>query len=304
MRRLLSSTSPDSPMCRAGCASAQHRCTWAERGEVKTATRPLLLALAAILLTAAPALAAPPSDTLAEAEAAFAEGVALRGDSEKARPAFARAAARYDILWSHGHRTPELALNRSRAHRLAGSLPRAVAALHEGLAVARFSRPLQTELADARAAVQFPLDGELAAQCQPPPVRGISARVSPADAWVVGGGLWLLACTGVARFVMTRGAVWLAFAALWVCALLALGGLWGQDLRDRAREEALPLLIVADDATLRRGNAGSYPARFDAVLPKGAEVRELGRRGGWVQVRLAGGAIGWLPQTAVLPCAG
>lgn len=263
-----------------------------------------LSSVALLLLAAAPALASSSGDTLAEAEAAFAEGVALRGDSEKARPAFARAAARYDMLWNRGHRTPELALNRARAHRLAGSLPRAVAALHDGLAVARFSRPLQAELAEARAAVQYPLDGELAAQCQPPPVRGVSTRVSPADAWVLAGGLWLLACAGVVRFIMTRGAAWLAFAAVWAFALIALGALWRQDLRERANDEALPLLIVADDATMRRGNAGSYPPRFDAPLPKGAEARELGRRGGWVQVQLAGGAVGWLPQTAVLPCAG
>lgn len=263
-----------------------------------------LLSVVALLLAAVPGLAASPGDTLAEAEAAFAEGVALRGDSDKARPAFARAAAQYDVLWNHGHRTPELALNRSRAHRLAGSLPRAIGALHDGLAVARFSRPLQAELADARTAVPYPLDGELAAQCQPPPFRGVSTRMSPADAWVVGGGLWLLACACVARFVMTRAAAWLALAAVCACALLALGGLWVQDARDRSKEDAFPLLIVSEDVTLRRGNAGSYPARFDAVMPKGAEARELGRRGGWVQVQLAGGAVGWLPQTAVLACDG
>lgn len=263
----------------------------------------LFLAVA-IFFAAAPALSASSADTLAGAEAAFARGVAQRHNSDHARLLFFVAAMQYDALWNRGHRTPELALNRSRAHRLAGNLPKAVAALHDGLAVARFSRPLQAELADARSAVQYPLDGELAAQCQPPPLRGISTRVSPADAWVVSGGLWLLACACVARFVMTRGAAWLVFAAVGVCALLVLGGLWVQDARDRAKEESLPLLIVSEDATLRRGNAGSYPARFDAVLPKGAEVRELGRRGGWVQVRLAGGAVGWLPQTAVLACDG
>lgn len=254
----------------------------------------------ALFLNASSAFAQTPADRLAAADAAFAEGVSFKGDSEKARPAFAQAAERYDVLWNQGFRTPELALNRSRAHRLAGNLPRAIAALHDGLAVARYARPLQVELEDARAAVAFPLDGELAAQCRPQPHRGVSTRMSPAEAWLVAGGLWLLACAAVARFVMTQNAVWLAFAASGVCALGTLGWLWLQDGRDRARNEALPLVIVSEDTTLRRGNAGSYPARLDAVLPRGVEARELSRRGGWVQVQLPGGAVGWLPQGTVI----
>src|SRR5439155_7565893 len=140
---------------------------------------------------AAPAFAASPEDTLAQAERAFAEGVELRNDSVNAKPAFARAAAAYDDLWTRGFHTPELALNRARAHRLAGNLPRCIAALHDGLAVARFARPLQVELDDARAAVQFPIEGDLAAQCRPKPVGTIGTRVSPADAWFTAGFFWL-----------------------------------------------------------------------------------------------------------------
>ncbi|MBN9121042.1 MAG: hypothetical protein J0I06_18140 [Planctomycetes bacterium] len=262
------------------------------------------VALVVLVLAAPPAFAAAPAETLAAAETAFAEGVARRGDSVNAKPAFARAAAGYDVLWNRGLRSPELALNRSRAHRLAGNLPKYIAALHEGLAAVRFARPLQVELEDARAAVQFPLDGELAAQCRPRPYTGVGTRMSVADAWVIAGALWLVACAGVARFVMTRGAVWLVFAGLGAAALVALGALWIQDERRRERAESLPLLIVADDTTLRRGNAPAYPPRLDAVLPKGAEVRELSRRGGWVQVQLPGGAIGWLPASAVIACDG
>ena len=261
----------------------------------------LLLALVALLLSTVPALAREPVETLAAAETAFAEGVALRNDEAKARPAFARAAAGYDVLWNQGFRTPELALNRSRAHRLAGNLPKSIVALHEGLAVTRFARSLQVELEDARAAVQFPSDGELA-QCKPQPYAGVSTRMSAADAWFLAGALWLLACAGLARFVMTRNALWIVVVGLGTTGLTALGVLWVLDARDRARDEALPLLIVSDDVTLRRGNASAFSARFDSVLPKGAEVRALTRRGGWVQVQLPGNAIGWLPETAVLAC--
>jgi hypothetical protein len=264
--------------------------------------RALALALVALALAPPPASAATPAETLAAAETAFAEGIELRGDSVKARSKFARAAAGYDVLWNQGFRAPELALNRSRAHRLAGNLPKAVAALHEGLAAARFARPLQVELEDARAAVQYPLDGELAAQCRPHPLSGIGTRLSSADAWIIAGALWFFACAGAVRFAMTRNAVWLVGAGLAATALLVLGGLWFQDERRRARAESLPLLIVSEDTALRRGNAPAYPPKLDAALPKGAEVRELARRGGWVQVQLVGGAIGWLPESAVIAC--
>jgi hypothetical protein len=241
---------------------------------------------------------------LADAQRAFAEGAELRNDSEKARPCFARAAAHFDALWQQGHRTPELALDRARAHRLAGSLPRCIAALHDGLAVARFSHVLQTELDDARAAVPFPLDGELAAQCRPKPLRGASTRMSPADAWVLTGALWLLACACAARFTMTRGMLWLAGAGLFVAGLLLLGGVWWQDARWRASDEALPLLVLTDDALLRKGNAEAFPPRVEPALPRGTEVRERTRRGGWVQVQLPGGPIGWVPERAVIGCGG
>ncbi|MBP3958467.1 SH3 domain-containing protein [Gemmata sp. G18] len=258
----------------------------------------------ALLLSTAPVSAASPEDTLAATERAFAEGVEARGDSDRARPAFARAASGYDELWARGYRTTDLALNRSRAHRLAGNLPRCIAALHDGLAVARFARELRVELEDARSRVLYPSEGELALQGRPRPVRTVSTRLSHADAWVAAGFAWLLACGGVVRFVMTRNALWLAFVALWVAALGALGALWVEDSRQRARDESLPLLVVTDEVYLRRGNATEYPTRIEPALPKGAEVRELTRRGGWVQVQLPGGVVGWLPESATIPCGG
>ena len=264
---------------------------------------PMRFALALLVLALVPVVApaASPDETLATAERAFARGVEWRNDAARARPEFARAAAAYDELWATGFSTPELALARARAHRLAGDLPRCIAALHDGLAVARFARPLQAELADARAAVVYPLDGELAAQCRPRPVCTVGARMSPADAWLVAGMMWVLACLGAARFAMTRNPVWLGFTLLCLAALAALCGLWLQDARQRARDDALPRLVVAEDVYLLRGNARDYPPRLEPALPKGVEVRELTRRGGWVQVELPCGAVGWLPERATIP---
>lgn len=246
----------------------------------------------------------PPEAVLARAESCFAEGVKARSDAAEARRWFRAAAAGYDDLWRSGHRNPALALNRAKARRLAGDLPGAVVALHEGLAVARHDRPLQVELEDARAAVVYPLDGELAAQCRPRPAATIGTRMSVPDAFFAAGLLWLVVCLGLARFAMTRGVGWLPLAGSGLFGLLLLGGFWWQDWRHREREESRPLLVVKDDVLLRRGNAEGYPPRLEPRLPKGVEARELTRRGGWVQVELAGGAVGWLPEGAVIGVGG
>ncbi|HEV3436153.1 MAG TPA: hypothetical protein VG122_02265 [Gemmata sp.] len=238
---------------------------------------------------------------LAIAEQSFAEGTALRNDSAKARPAFARSAIGYDELWQRGYRNPDLTLNRAHTHRLAGDLPGAIAALHQGLAAARWSRPLQVALEDARSAVGYPLVGDLASQCRPTSSPTIGNRMSPVEAWSIAALLWLLACGGMARFVMTRAGWWLMFAGLAMAVLVLLGGVWLQDYRQRQREAADPLLIVADDVFLSKGNWNSetYMPRLEPKLPRGVEVRALSHRGGWVQVQLASGIIGWLPESAV-----
>jgi hypothetical protein len=297
-------------------ASIPKALPWAEDSHpfgVKTTdcqgfSRRFALILATLLLTASGVVASPPaapdSDVLAAAEQAFAEGVTHRDDSAKARPAFAQAAAAYDELWQRGHRDPDLALNRANARRLAGNLPGAIAALNEGLAVARWDRPLQIALEDARSAVGYPLVGDLATQCRPAPSKTIGTRLPPSEAWPIAALLWLLACGGVARFVMTRSAWWLVFVGVWLAALALFGGLWLQDYRQRQRENAEPLVVVADDVILRRGNADTYPMRLDVKLPKGVEARELTHRGGWVQIRLASGVVGWLPEPSVLRTSG
>jgi hypothetical protein len=240
------------------------------------------------------------ADILSSTEQAFAEATALRDDSAKARPAFARAAIGYDELWRRGHHNPALALNRAKAHRLAGNLPAAIVALHEGLDVTRWNRPLQQALEDARSAVGYPAVGELAVQCRPVPVATLGTRISPLDASLVAALLWLLVCAGVARFAMTHVGGWLMVSGLWFVVLVFLGGFWLRDYRRQLEENEHPLVVVAEDVLLRKGNSESYLARLEPKLPRGVEARKLTERGGWVQVRLAGGAVGWLPLSAVM----
>jgi hypothetical protein len=265
-----------------------------------------------LLVAAAPASSADatgPSDGTLQtiAEQSFAEGEKLRADGVRARAAFGRSAVAYDVLWQRGYHNPELTLNRAHAHQLAGDLPRAIAALHEGLGEARWSRPLQVALIEARSSVGYPLVGDLAGHCRPSPPRTISSRMSPPEAWLIAAVLWLVVCGGVARYAMKRAGPWLFVSGLAAAALAFLGVLWLQDERQWQRENANPLLVLTDDVLLRTGNADgrgspteAYPPRLEPKLPRGVEVRQLWKRGGWVQVRLAGGVVGWVPESAVL----
>ncbi len=257
------------------------------------------LAILALLLSPLPASACNDS-LLAEAEAAFARGVEQRSDAVTAKASFRLAANRYDELWRRGHHSPALALNRARAHQLAGDLPGAIAAYHEGLTIARFDYSLQRGLEAARTAVAYPHDGALADECKPSTFTTIRTRLSPLEAFAIAASLWLSSCLLVVRWRMTRRLNLLFAASLGLLALLTLGLSWWQAGERLHVEGARPLVIVRELSFLHRGNADAYPVRFEQKLPCGVEARALTERGGWVQVELAGGAVGWFPRHAVI----
>ncbi|HSQ58002.1 MAG TPA: hypothetical protein VLM40_19920, partial [Gemmata sp.] len=183
-----------------------------------------------------------------------------------------------------------------------GDLPGAIVALNEGLGITRWSRELQVAREEARAEVAYPVNSDLAAQCRPSPPHGLGTRFSPADAWIACGVLWLLACGSIARFAMTRAAAWLAFGAAWLAAVVLVGALWLKDQYGQRSANEHPRVVVLRKTTLHRGNAEAYPPRLETRLPRGVEARKLAERGGWVQIELAGGAVGWLPASSILIC--
>lgn len=240
---------------------------------------------------------APGADDEESARRSYRLGAERREDAQSARPHFARAASEYETLWDRGSRSPELAQSRARAEFLAGHLPEAIAAAHAGLRLAPHHAGLQRDLETYRDAVALP-PGE---RLRPARIAGVRARLSEWDLLdLTAIGLGLVGLGAAKRF--TAGSVWATPVAiagalgLIVCAALA-----GKRALEERADLASPIWILRSDEPLRKGNGDSHPARLESALPRGAEVRELSARGGWVQVQLAGGAIGWLPEDRLIP---
>jgi len=250
-----------------------------------------------LLLLTSLAVCSPPGPDVWNAVEHFHKGVELRGNAALARPEFAKSAAAFDRLDS---RFPAVALNRARAHRLAGDLPGAILALRQGLAATPADRDLQQALASARADVAFPVGGELEVLCRPRATTSLATVLSPLQATIVGGALWLLACLTATRYLMTRERKWLAMAAISLAVLIGFAGLWWRDHREVDHERGDRFAVLAEDVVLRTGNAASFALRIEAALPRGVEVRIVGERGGWLHVELASGLGGWVPSDAVV----
>lgn len=229
----------------------------------------------------------------------FEAGRNARDNGREARAAFAKAARGLDAAWDAGGpfpRSPRLALARARSHYLAGNLPRALLAVHDGLALAPFDAELQAELRALRDTIAYPDVADPPTRVRPDEPRGLRSRVSPWDAFLGAAVFGLLAAVGGMRLLTTRPRWAWAVAIVGLIGLAVCGGIGWRIETDEPRGR----VIVAADAILRRGNGVSFPARLPTPLPKGAEVFEIARRGGWVQVELPGGATGWLPESHVL----
>lgn len=233
------------------------------------------------------------------AEAEFDAGVRLRDDAEAARPHFAAAAEAFDRSWRAGDRTPAVARNRGRAHFLAGDLPAAILALRDGLALAPWDAGLRRDLEVCRDAVGYPTPATPADAVRPEPPSGLQSRISPAMLFAATVLASIVLAVGLSAYFTVRPGWSLPAAAVGTAGLFAVGV--------AAREISRELLcgreriaVASRSAVMRTGNADAYPARLTDPIPRGAEVAVLGRRGGWLHVELAGGAVGWLPEAAAV----
>jgi hypothetical protein len=241
-----------------------------------------------------------PIQDITDADLLFRRGVQQLAQPTTAGAAareFAEAATRYQRAGAYG--SPTLQRAAGNANFLASDLPHAIAAYRRGLRLDPGDAKLQTALAYTRGQVQYPPAPDLAALMHPERdywPGWLSLRRLGVYAFV----LYFAACLAATRWRMTRRRRWLTAGAL-ALALAAVPAVGSVVLWQRERyDQAAPVVVVARDCPLRVGNGPDYPPRLDAPLPRGAEARVLFGRGGWLQVELVSGVVGWLPRDAVV----
>lgn len=239
-------------------------------------------------------------EVLDRAETEFQEGVHLRQARDQAQPHFRNAAGYFDELRQRGVGNAALYRNLGNAYLLAGDLPHAILSYRRGLRLTPNDLGLRDSLAEARLRVVYPVSGDLGRPRndeRPPWLPHLHSL------WLIFAavGCYLLGCVSLTRWRMiqygrssTVGLLLLLLAAV-LSGLLIFRGAQQRD------NEAHPLVVIARDGVLlRRGNGAPFPPRYDTPLNRGVEGRLRFERGGWVQIELSDGEIGWVSREAVL----
>jgi tetratricopeptide (TPR) repeat protein len=231
------------------------------------------------------------------AQLAFHRGTQLRADGHpgEAAAAFWLAAQRLEA--DSLPPSPALSFKAGNAWFLAGDLPQAIAAYRRGLALDPADGALHTALDYAREQVQYPPAPDTARLLRPE--RGTwPARLTLRSVGGYAFGGYFAACFAATRWRMSHRRRWLVAAglllALAILPAIGNGIEWWQAQGDAAES----VVVVARALPLRAGNGADYPPKLE--LPRGCEVRRLFERGGWLQVRTGGGAVGWVQADAVV----
>ncbi|HXG13486.1 MAG TPA: BatD family protein [Gemmataceae bacterium] len=239
-------------------------------------------------------------DLVARAEAAFREGVRLADDGPaEARRSFREAARLYAELRGRGFCNAALCRNEGNAWLLGGDVARAILAYRRGLRLAPGDHALGEGLAHARDQVVYSSPGSFGrptGDSRPPWLL----RLSLGKHLGLALGCYSLGCLALTRWWMTRrpSLPVIGGAALFVAATLGVL-LAIREWQDR-QEARYPLVVIADDGVLLyKGNGLAYP-HYETPLNAGVEARLLFVRGDWLQIELAGGEVGWVPQKYVL----
>ena len=256
--------------------------------------------LMALLFHAEPDAGLSDRDVLERAEAEFQEGLHLRRDRDQAGPHFRNAANYFEELRRRGSGSPALYRNLGNAYLLSGDLPRAILSYRRGLHLSPSDFDLRESLAEARTRVAYPASGDLGRppiDNRPPWLPHLRSR------WLVfvAVACYVVGCVGMTRWRMVRrGRLLTASILALLLAGVMLGWLMLRAYEQRERE-VHPLVVIARDGILlRRGNSRAFPPRYDTPVNRGVEGRLLFERGGWVQIELSGGEIGWVPREAVV----
>lgn len=257
------------------------------------------LLVVAFLPTLALASTRTDEEIFAQAENAFRQGVDNKVRVLQARKHFSEATDAYRELYRRGVRSPELFLNLGNAAVLADRWPEAVWAYHAGLRLDPNDRTLREHLEFARAKVLYPPAGQGRPDADAWPDWLHRPTVGELS-WVLGLSYMLAWFAGACAFISRQSRHFLLAGVLILVTAIAAAGLW-KELRQTETDRRTPLVVLVGNTEFYRGNGISYPQHpVLPVLPRGLEVRQLHRRGAWLQIRLTTGEVGWMPVGGAL----
>jgi hypothetical protein len=232
-----------------------------------------------------------PVEVKDRAETAFAEGSRRHDDPDAARPYFRTAAACFDELRLRGAANATLYRNLGNSYLLGGDLPHAILSYRRGLHFAPGDRGLTSGLEAARGLVNYPAGNPLG---RPGPAGQASWLGRMEGEWLIAGAavLYIAACVGLTRWLMTRRRLLLAGSLV---ALTGAGLLTVVAVSEVAGKPFGSLVVIAEDGVLlRKGDSLSFPPRYQTPVNRGVEGQLLAERGKWLQIELSGGEAGWL----------
>lgn len=244
---------------------------------------------------AAPEAAAAPAALLAEAEAAYAAGLAAA--PAQAQGHFQRAARRYESLLAREGANGHLYYNLGNCHRRLGDTGRAILCYLRAEELLPRDPDVRRNLALARDQAADRVEGATGADAArvlffwhydlSPDARRAAALAAAALFWL----LIALRLRDDWRRRVSRG--WLAGLAL---VALACGGSLGYAAWERQARPAG--VVIAPAVTARQGDGDGYGRAFKEDLHSGTEFTLRENRGAWWRVRLADGRDCWVPAAA------
>ena len=226
---------------------------------------------------------------VAQAEAAYAQGVELTGkDDEAARARFIESAGQFEQAIDIAATAP-LLFNRANALLRAGDLGPAIADFRAAQARAPGDARIAANLAEARAKVT-----------RSPGVPAPSGLERIGQLWAFSSELarWsvtvaLLWAAAIA-FILHRPAIGRSLMAVAMIVALTV-------TLDVTRRASMSTAVVLEPTTLRKGNGDGFDTVLAETLPEGTECRMRESRPGWAQIELADGTRGWLHDTMIVP---
>ena len=262
-----------------------------------------LLLLATVAGLVATASAAPPlspgrqRELLQEALNAFDQAVALAArDPQQAAQLYARSAETFETLLRAGLRNPAVYYDLGNAYFRLGKLGRAILNYRRAARLAPRDPQIAANLRYARHRVEPYIAPSGTARLLDRLLFWVAMTTAhqrltlAAIAGALGWGLLTLRLRWRRRELLAVGLVGVALNLLLVGSIV---------VEQRQQANRPPAVVVDHDHVLRMGRGEGYDPVLSQPLGPGVELHILTTRGGWVEVQLPDGHVGWLPEQAV-----